>query len=86
VSPLEVDDVLRHHPAVEQVVTFAVPHDKLGEEIGDFLHRYLPGRHFGNGQKLVLQDAAALQLSAVFLGFKDSFFEAFLRAAARASL
>ena len=22
------------HPAVQQVVTFAVPHDKLGEEVG----------------------------------------------------
>lgn len=34
VSPLEIDTVLLDHPAVEQVVTFAVPHDKLGEEIG----------------------------------------------------
>jgi oxalate---CoA ligase len=34
VSPLEVDDVLRQHPAVEQVVTFAMPHDKLGEDVG----------------------------------------------------
>ncbi len=34
VSPLEVDTVLMDHPAVAQVVTFAVPHDKLGEEVG----------------------------------------------------
>jgi acyl-CoA synthetase (AMP-forming)/AMP-acid ligase II len=33
VSPLEVDDVLMDHPAVAQVVTFAMPHDKLGEEV-----------------------------------------------------
>ncbi len=33
VSPLEVDDLLMDHPAVQQVVTFAVPHDKLGEDI-----------------------------------------------------
>jgi len=33
VSPLEVDDVLMDHPAVQQVVTFAMPHDKLGEEV-----------------------------------------------------
>jgi acyl-CoA synthetase (AMP-forming)/AMP-acid ligase II len=33
VSPLEVDGVLSEHPAVAQVVTFAVPHDKLGEEV-----------------------------------------------------
>jgi acyl-CoA synthetase (AMP-forming)/AMP-acid ligase II len=34
ISPLEVDTVLMDHPAVAQVVTFAVPHDKLGEEVG----------------------------------------------------
>ena len=33
VSPREVDEVLMDHPAVAQVVTFAVPHDKLGEDI-----------------------------------------------------
>lgn len=33
ISPLEVDGVLMDHPAVQQVVTFAVPHDKLGEEV-----------------------------------------------------
>ena len=29
----EVDEVLMDHPAVQQVVTFAVPHAKLGEEV-----------------------------------------------------
>ncbi len=33
ISPLEVDTVLMDHPAVAQVVTFAMPHDKLGEEV-----------------------------------------------------
>ncbi len=33
VSPLEVDEILMDHPAVAQVVTFAMPHDKLGEEV-----------------------------------------------------
>ena len=33
ISPREVDDVLMDHPAVEQVVTFAVKHPKLGEEV-----------------------------------------------------
>jgi oxalate---CoA ligase len=33
ISPLEVDTVIMDHPAVAQVVTFAVPHDKLGEEV-----------------------------------------------------
>ena len=33
VSPLEVDAVIMDHPAVAQVVTFALPHPKLGEEV-----------------------------------------------------
>ena len=33
ISPREVDEVLLTHPAVAQVVTFAAPHDLLGEEV-----------------------------------------------------
>ncbi len=33
ISPLEVDGVLMDHPAVQQVVTFAMPHAALGEEV-----------------------------------------------------
>ena len=33
ISPLEVDGILMDHPAVGQVVTFALPHPKLGEEV-----------------------------------------------------
>ena len=33
ISPLEVDEVLMDHPAVQQVVTFAMPHAKLGEDV-----------------------------------------------------
>jgi acyl-CoA synthetase (AMP-forming)/AMP-acid ligase II len=33
ISPREVDEALMDHPAVAQVVTFALPHDKLGEEV-----------------------------------------------------
>ena len=33
VSPREIDEVLLDHPAVVQAVTFALPHEKLGEEI-----------------------------------------------------
>jgi acyl-CoA synthetase (AMP-forming)/AMP-acid ligase II len=33
ISPREVDEVLMDHPAVAQAVAFAVPHDKLGEDI-----------------------------------------------------
>lgn len=33
ITPREVDDVLLDHPAVVQVVTFAVPHPTLGEDV-----------------------------------------------------
>src|SRR4051794_39502229 len=33
ISPLEVDSILLDHPAVLQAVAFAVPHEKLGEDI-----------------------------------------------------
>jgi acyl-CoA synthetase (AMP-forming)/AMP-acid ligase II len=34
ISPREVDEVLLDHPSVAQAVTFAIPHEKLGEEVG----------------------------------------------------
>jgi acyl-CoA synthetase (AMP-forming)/AMP-acid ligase II len=33
ISPLEVDNVLMDHPDIVQVLTFAMPHAKLGEEV-----------------------------------------------------
>ena len=33
ISPREVDDVLMDHEAILQVVTFAMPHKSLGEEV-----------------------------------------------------
>ena len=33
ISPSEVDEVLMHHEGVQQAVTFALRHDKLGEEV-----------------------------------------------------
>jgi acyl-CoA synthetase (AMP-forming)/AMP-acid ligase II len=33
VSPREVDEILMDHPSVRQVVVFAMPHEKLGEEV-----------------------------------------------------
>ena len=33
VAPMEVDEALMDHPAVLQAITFALPHDKLGEEV-----------------------------------------------------
>jgi acyl-CoA synthetase (AMP-forming)/AMP-acid ligase II len=32
-SPRKVDEVLLDHPAVAQAVTFALPHEKLGEDV-----------------------------------------------------
>lgn len=34
ISPREIDEILMDHPAVAQVVTFAIPDGRLGEEIG----------------------------------------------------
>ena len=34
ISPLEIDVVLLDHPGIAQAVTFGIPHDKLGEEVG----------------------------------------------------
>jgi acyl-CoA synthetase (AMP-forming)/AMP-acid ligase II len=33
ISPREVDEVILDHPDVAQVVTFSVPHEKLGEDV-----------------------------------------------------
>lgn len=33
ISPREVDDVIMDHPAIAQVVTFAMPHKSLGEDV-----------------------------------------------------
>jgi len=33
IAPVEIDVVLMDHPAVQHCVTFAMPHDKLGEEV-----------------------------------------------------
>ncbi|MEQ8697530.1 MAG: acyl--CoA ligase [Bauldia litoralis] len=33
ISPREVDEILMDHPAVAQVVTFGMPHAKLGEDV-----------------------------------------------------
>ena len=33
VTPREIDEVLMDHPAIAQALAFAMPHDKLGEEV-----------------------------------------------------
>src|SRR5207237_9993977 len=32
ISPREVDEIIMEHPAVHQCVTFAMPHDMLGDD------------------------------------------------------
>eukprot|EP00929_Paragymnodinium_shiwhaense_P104681 TRINITY_DN69301_c0_g1_i2.p1 TRINITY_DN69301_c0_g1~~TRINITY_DN69301_c0_g1_i2.p1 ORF type:complete len:593 (-),score=135.78 TRINITY_DN69301_c0_g1_i2:66-1844(-) len=34
ISPFEVEDALRRHPAVQDLIAFAVPHSSLGEVVG----------------------------------------------------
>jgi oxalate---CoA ligase len=34
ISPLEIDEILLRHPAIAEAVTFAIPHDTLGEDVG----------------------------------------------------
>ncbi len=34
ISPREIDEAMLEHPAVAQAVAFAVPHSRLGEEVG----------------------------------------------------
>jgi acyl-CoA synthetase (AMP-forming)/AMP-acid ligase II len=50
VSPREVDDILMEHPAVDQVVTFAMPHAKLGEDVA---------------AAVVLKDGAAADIASI---------------------
>jgi oxalate---CoA ligase len=44
ISPREIDEVLLDHPAVAQVVCFAMPHPKLGEEVAAVVV-CKPGQH-----------------------------------------
>jgi acyl-CoA synthetase (AMP-forming)/AMP-acid ligase II len=34
ISPIEIDDVVLRHPDIAEAVAFAIPHDKLGEDVG----------------------------------------------------
>jgi acyl-CoA synthetase (AMP-forming)/AMP-acid ligase II len=59
VSPREVDDVLMEHPAVGQAVTFALPHDKLGEEVAAVIVL----REGASAEAREIRDFAARQLA-----------------------
>jgi acyl-CoA synthetase (AMP-forming)/AMP-acid ligase II len=60
VSPREVDDVLMEHPAVAQAVTFALPHDKLGEEVAAIVVL----REGASAEPRAIRDFAAERLAA----------------------
>jgi oxalate---CoA ligase len=59
VSPVEIDDALLRHPAVEQAVTFAVADDRLGEEVAAAVVLASPVQTDERG----LQDFVAEQLA-----------------------
>ncbi len=60
VSPLEVDNVLMDHPDVAQVLTFAMPHAKLGEEVAAAVVL----REGATGNEHSIRDFAAQRLAA----------------------
>jgi acyl-CoA synthetase (AMP-forming)/AMP-acid ligase II len=60
VAPVEVDEVLMHHPAVHQALTFAMPHDKLGEEVAAAIVL----RQGASASERELQDFANARLAA----------------------
>ena len=60
ISPLEIDVVLLDHPGISQVVTFGIPHDKLGEEVGAVV--VLRNGHVLSEQDI--RDFAATRLAA----------------------
>lgn len=59
ISPREVDEILMDHPAVQQVVTFGIPHDKLGEEVGAVIVL----REGTSATEKELRDFAAIRLA-----------------------
>ena len=60
ISPLEVDAILMDHPAVAQCLAFAVPHEKLGEEVGAAIVL----REGASATEHELRDFAATRLAA----------------------
>ncbi len=60
ISPLEIDVVLLDHPGIAQAVTFGIPHDKLGEEVGAVV--VLRNGHTVSEQEI--RDFAATRLAA----------------------
>ena len=61
ISPREIDEVLLEHPAVAQAVAFAVPHSRLGEEVGAAVVLRKPGASLDERE---LREFVAARLSA----------------------
>jgi acyl-CoA synthetase (AMP-forming)/AMP-acid ligase II len=59
ISPREVDEVIMEHPAVHQCVTFAIPHDMLGEDVAAAI--VLREGHTANDREL--REFAAVRLA-----------------------
>ncbi len=59
ISPREVDEVLMDHPAVAQVVTFAIPDGTLGEEVGAVVVLH----HGAEATEREIRDFAATRLA-----------------------
>jgi oxalate---CoA ligase len=59
-SPREIDEAMLEHPAVAQAVAFAVPHSRLGEEVGAAVVRK-PGASLDERE---LREFVAARLSA----------------------
>jgi acyl-CoA synthetase (AMP-forming)/AMP-acid ligase II len=59
ISPREVDEVLMDHPAVRQVVVFAMKHDKLGEDVAAAIVL----REGASATEKEIRDFAALRLA-----------------------
>jgi acyl-CoA synthetase (AMP-forming)/AMP-acid ligase II len=60
ISPLEVDNVLMDHPDIAQVLTFAIPHPKLGEEVAAAVVL----REGATGNEHAIRDFAGKRLAA----------------------
>lgn len=71
ISPREVDEVLMDHPSVRQVVVFAMPHDKLGEEVAAAVVL----REGANGDEKALRDFCSQRLAAFKVPRKIVFLE-----------
>ena len=69
IAPLEVDNVIQAHSAVEQVVTFAMPHPKLGEEVAAAVVL----SEGSNTNETAIRDFAAAKL-ADFLRFPEELY------------